>query len=560
VAGTDPPGYDAAELIPAPSPYFDADGPAASGPSAAPATQALLTVSYLQRATFYENELVAGYQRIRFGGTPRGPEHPQSRARLRGGQEVTVTYDSTLDGQLGQVYAYYGWAGITAVEASLLAAARDSVTGRLHPWPVVRSFFTFTRNRLAVLVQDALVDLSAACADHVAAQLNDAATIVAKDWARLRLEQTETGPDGMKEPLLPPSLDTPVRTYRKFWRIGDRDLAKRLFEPVRRVVAAREDLRQLEAKGDRLREAMAMDDGPPPDSVVMDVAETEQAAGRMQADMDILYQDVADVLPLGTLVVPLLSLPLKQAQMEHLLGVALGELNGRAEAVVRDINEGGDYLRARYGTWDAAKPLETYLPDGGSVEEALVKLALDDGADKPRYLPVLSEEALDAIVASGRVPRDSFTYVVWAHYKSAVVRGLAAERAREEMIARAVGEVARVAAMLSLLSPWTGTGLRVVSVFLGVGMLAFQAYSVVHQLSRLERQVSGALIELEATNARQVAAFRELMSLPGNYLAEATQAILVEVGLIIAAGAVDEIKQLWHYRAYYLDLQMLLET
>jgi hypothetical protein len=57
-----------------------------------------------------------------------------------------------------------------------------------------------------------------------------------------------------------------------------------------------------------------------------------------------------------------------------------------------------------------------------------------------------------------------------------------------------------------------------------------------------------------------VAAFRELMSLPGNYLAEATQAILVEVGLIIAAGAVDEIKQLWHYRAYYLDLQMLLET
>ena len=560
MAGAEPPGY-AAELIPEPSPYFDADGPAASGPSAAPATEALLAVAYLQRAAFYEKELAAGYQRIRYGGTPRGTEHPHSKARLRGGQEVTVTYDSTLDGQLGQVYAYYGWAGIAAVEASLLAAARDSVTGRLHPWPVVRSFFAFTRNRLAVHIQDALVDLSAACADHVAAHLNGAGMLVAKDWARLRLEQTETGPDGRRERMPSPSLDTPSSEYRKFWRIGDRDLAKRLFTAVQRAVQAREDLRQLEARRDRLREAVAgYDDGPPPTSVVLDLDETEQAASTMAADIDMLYRDVADELELGPLVVPLLSLPVKQAEMEHLLGVTLEQFNGRAEAVVKDIDEGGDYLRARYGTWDAAKPLETYLPDGGSVEAALVKLALDEGADKPRYLPVLSEEALDAVVASGRVPRDSFTYVVWAHYKSAVLRGLAAERASEALLARAIGEVARVAAMLSLLSPVAGRGLRLVSGFLGMGLLAFQAYSVVHQLSMLERQVNLALIDLEAANARQVAAFRELLSQPGEYLTEATQAILFEVGMIIAAGAVDELKQLWHYRAYYLDLQMLLET
>jgi hypothetical protein len=95
-----------------------------------------------------------------------------------------------------------------------------------------------------------------------------------------------------------------------------------------------------------------------------------------------------------------------------------------------------------------------------------------------------------------------------------------------------------VAAMLSLLSPWAGAGLRLVPGFPGVGLLAFQAYQVVHQLSLLERQISVALIELEAASARQVAAFRELMSLPGNYLAEATQAILAGAGLIIAAGAV----------------------
>jgi hypothetical protein len=201
------------------------------------------------------------------------------------------------------------------------------------------------------------------------------------------------------------------------------------------------------------------------------------------------------------------------------------------------------------------------LPDAGSVEASVVKLAVNNAVDKPMYLPILSEAALDAILTDGRVQEDSFTYVVWAHYKSELMRSIAAERQSDEAIRQVAEAVTLVPAALSLTS-WfapTGPAVKLISAFLGIGLMAYQAYSVLHTLEMLNREIDLAMTELETENAVNVARFRELMSMPGQYLTNATETVMVEIGLIIAAKAFDELKQLLHWRYYYLDLETLIE-
>jgi hypothetical protein len=315
--------YDAIELIPAPNDYFDRDGPATpTGPSP-PSTSTVLTIVSMQRAALYEQQLAEGYRQIRFGGNPRATEHPQSTVHLQG-QQYTIVYDSTLEGQLLQIYAYLGWPGIEAAEQSMTAASRSSTTGRLHPWKVVKSFFDFTRNRLALRIQDALVEIEAACADRVVSQLSHAATVVDNDWTKLRFEETEISPDGKREAMIQPSLDTNVRTYKKFWRAGNRKLASDLFTAVTRAVQAQEDLRIQQATRDRLQSAVEnYDDGRTPTGTTEQLNDTNRAIEESLPAIEELYEDVGQLVPLATLIIPVLTIPFNQALMEHQLGTAL---------------------------------------------------------------------------------------------------------------------------------------------------------------------------------------------------------------------------------------------
>jgi len=560
---------DTIELIPAPHTYFDEDGSAVPLPGDALLSKterdSLLAITYAEGVTSYEEALDIGLrQRIH----PPSDRFPSTTMRLPGG-DVRVRFDPDLDRQLLRIYTVHGWSGVTAVEASLTLAAKARYRRHLYPWPVVQRFFLMTRNRLLLQIRSALIDLERYAADQVVYQLNEAANLVDGTLTLLRLEETTVGPNGREELLPSPSWDTPTNVKRTWRRIGNRRIARDLYSPVSRAVAALDAFREVQRRVDNLdaitRKYAA--EGPLTETR-QDLATAREQMSALGGSVEKRFEDVAKVLPMAVMVLPVLSGPFNQALMEHRLGEILEPLRKEPERLMRGISDNTGWLAALIPDWDGHTPLENlFSSEGGllsgkaTLDEAVITVALDKAAKSPAYLPILSERALDQVVAvDGPVQADSLTFVVWGHYKAALIAAVGEEQRREAESEAVLAGLSKVAAFLSLLLWFTPAGAiaKAIQVALGIGLLVYQTYSVVHTLSVLNRDIDSALIEVDRTDLRTLSRLSELQSMRQEYLAQIGSELMSELTLIVGAGAFTELKLLLHYRGYYYDLQTLV--
>ncbi len=558
--------YDCIELEPAANRFFDA-GAADEGwssPTGAPA--GATDIEYVERAARYGRELDRGLQLIRFGNLP-AQRYPRHDVALPG-RTVTVVYDDVLDRRLLEIYVLHGWDGIRRVQEAFALVSGDRWARGLYPWPVVQSFFDYARNRLLLQIRGALVEIERMATADIVVQLNSTAGLVSDAWAALDVRASTRDAAGRQQKVFTgepsPSLDTPITRFKEFYTLGNSLLAQKLHGAVTLAVQARQAVAAQRAKRAKLKddlEAFRDEVGSsPPSGMEKDLAEIEQWLEANAGTVDEHYAKVAALCPMAVLAIPLLVEPFERPELDQALGEVLRHLVGEAELLIKRMPSGESWVAEAVPLPQAGVPLEKLFPPDLCVEEAAIEMAMDGICDDPAFLSLLSEGTLARLVELERVDKDSLHYVVLSHATTALMAALARQRRREERIEAVFGVLAKGAALLSL-AVWAtpaGPVARGVSAALGLGLIAYQAYSVLHQLGQLDLELSKRLVSLNGRSAEDVVFLSELARMRPEYVREMTQAVVTELLLIAAAKAGPDLKQVLHLRGYYLDLEMLV--
>jgi hypothetical protein len=566
---------DGIEIVPGPSRFFDdttllssIESQAARDSPAGDAHAANERLVWARRVAAYEGALANEYRRIRAGSLPNRP-HPHHPVTVAGGT-VDLVYDGTLDRQLRGLYVGHGWAGILAVRAGLKRAATTFPSRVLHPWDVVRDFAEYAIAELWARVRAALVELDKLATDDLAVQLNLSANLVNEAWTRLGVVASNTDEKGQRQrtPGPSPSWDSPTWTDKMFYRLKKPQPLRLIMESMPEAVALRRRLGEIKQSQEHLANELAekvRDFGSvnPPGGQSTKISLDELAAEATQAtaELEELLTRIHAVTPLAVLAVPFLQEPVTQIAVEQTIGEVLIQFRGEAERIVKGLPQGTSWVAQALPSWSPGRPVPTTYTDKRSPEIQVLDLAITGVERRTQFLSMLSERTFDRLVETGTVPKDSFAFAVWAHYKRELIIRLAVEHERAEFWKAVSGFLVKAATLLTILllkAPAASVAARVTTV-LNVGMLMFQCYSVVDQLAQLDQQLGQAVADVDRRSAKEISHIGELLASRRDFGEQLEKTIVTEIGLIVAAGAWPQFREMMHLRGFYFDLQTLLE-
>jgi hypothetical protein len=556
-----------------------------------------LDVAYADLIVAYEREL------DRFGpGRPgRYPDVTITTGCIR----TPVTFDPDLDTQLLQIYIEYGWSDVDAVGVALQKAA----TGRPQSWPwsAVTTFYDSTRNRLLLKIRAELIDIDRRSTERVILLLNQTRNRILEDWQNSGLHQVTIDAPPPRFDLPPaPSLDPGYRrsTGSKVWRMDD-NVAKRLFPLIAEAVRRRAIFHAQPRKIANLQGLVAAHGRFPIAATRQDLEDACQQLRRMGAALNEALEKVYAVMPTAVLAVPMLtSEGLDRPKMEDAIGRVLSPLRGQAEELAHSITAGEGWVVHEIPDWDRKSPLAGLFPakqlgrdmvlvrspaglgavalanppllnncttlEAGVAELAVPIVAVADFDDA--RLPMMSTTLLASLVdPSGPVSPGTFTWVVWAHYVTAVHQALIVRENIAEDLAAMLAALSKIAALISLallftpLAPVAGISalipeaLAAVSSALGIGLIALQAFTVADQVAELNTAVRESLAAVDSQSPATMAALSELLATRSVTVEQITVMVLTELGWVVGANAFPEFKLVMHLRGYYYDLDTLLE-
>ena len=566
---------DVIEIVPGPSRFFDdttllssTEVQAAQQSQAAETQSAEERLAWARRVATYEDALANEYRRIRAGSMPDRP-HPHHPVTVDG-RTVDLVYDGTLDRQLRGLYVGHGWCGIQAARDGLNRAATTFPTRVLHPWDVVRDFANYAIAELWARVRAALIELDQLATDDLAVQLNLSANLVNEAWNKLGVagsDQDEKG-EQHRTPGPSPSLDSPTWTNKTFYHMTKPEPLRLIMDSMPEAVALRRRLAEIKQRHERLSNAIeegteetsatSLPGGP---GIKMDLAELEAEAAQATAELDELLLRIHAVTPLAVLAFPFVREPVTRIDVEQAIGEVMVQFHGEAERIVKGLPQSTSWVARVLPSWSRDKPVPAAYTEKRSPEIQVLDQAIDGVAQQTQFLSMLSDRTLDRLVQAGTVRKDSFVFAVWGHYQRQLIIRLAVENERDEFI-KSVGtflvKAATVASLILLKAPAGSIAARV-STVLNVGMLSFQCYSVVHQLSQLDQQLAQAIADADRRTAAEIAHIAELLATRRDFGEQLELAVVKEIGLIGAAGAWPQFREMMHLRGFYFDLQTLLE-
>lgn len=552
-----------------------------------------LQVAYQQRFALYETQLADALNLL---GALKPELAPSSFPRVSivlDAEEEEVVFDFGLYERLLEIYIYEGWTGISLVEEaldkSLSRAEEDSPSGgtpvdRRTLWLPVKTFFRFTRNLLALLIRETLVGLEQKAAGAITANLSISAWQVAKAWVtdfqvvQDHRYEYEPFPEGHY-------------VKREFYRFENRPRSDALFaalsEAVRQRVAYDETL-QREA---RFREAVETNRGHLQRVKERAQPQEKQRLDQSLAKLDLKLQGVEQITaqsrallsstlsivhasnPLGLIVLGGLGVGFTQGEMEDKLGMALRSLREKIEEIGQGIDPNLGRVASQIPSvyvggpvaWDAVQrwdPPAECLSLG--IEHVMVDATMSELADDPGWLPLAHEATWHRLVESGTIAKDSFEYVVYAHYVSALIERLESERRVDEMSEKFWGYLGRIAAALSLASlatPATAGAaplLRGLSVVADLAVMAHEIYSITGNLARLDQALAQQLIHPDAFALEHLARLGELAQIRREALDQISVQVALELAALGASASWGSVKNLMLARGYYSDLETLL--
>lgn len=529
-----------------------------------------LEVAYLERTIQYKQKIKQFYAG-RVGPPPPPERRPTVKVDLPGGTE-TVVFGEELDARLMEIYVLHGWwDGILRLEKSLARAQKEIETRSTEPWFVVVPFYLFTRNRLILLIRQALIEIEKKAAQDIIARLSLTAMEVNTAWnTQFQFEEISPPAEGG------PGSDE-AKPSGTTYSIGNRGLSDNLFLVLSETVKARTFLDEQNEKRERLESTIeggerefGKGNAPGVGGTYMELEDTKKLIAQTNAALNRLYEQMIGLAPLAMLALPLLKQGFEQPDMENIIGETLWPFYRKIDKLAEAIDPQTSLVEMNFpgiqeNVPNATHKLESLFSFGYNIEVLCAEKSISTAVDNPAYLPLLSEETLYRLIETKVIEQGTLTHIVCQRYTLILMKQIENKRESEEMLKTFFEALARIGAGLSLASlllssnPAVSAPLRIVSAVLGIPVVLFQMYSVVHQLSAFDQAVNLRLTEPGTTRIESLAGIGELSVMRAGYAQQITQTMLTEIGLLIAGGKWAAFKQGLHVRGYYADLEVLLE-
>jgi hypothetical protein len=484
-------------------------------------------------------------------------------------EEQELIFDEDLLNSLFEAYAVDGWPVIQHIETLLRNRWRQEDESRSagvdHSlWQAAVPFFLFARNILALLIREALISIELKAARFIYNRLNSFADIISAAWL------TQFKFESVKD------ASPPV------YRMGNRDLAKRLFAGIKNAVDAKarlddaiRRLPEVQQRLDAIRRGLTTEFQPHSYSSMLAAAplrDEEERLEEAQRQSELLLvqitQLIADESPLALLVLDALQPQFMQGAMEHKIGQVLFALYEENDKLAKALDPAVSMVQQQFTgrrsqTKYAATDISSLtLPQSG-YEMAAARMAVDGLSNNPQYFTLLHEETWSRMIGAGIVARESFEYIVAFQFGQAVNRAIEDSERKSDTFQKAMANVSRIAAGLSLLA--LASPAAAATPFLrGVGYIAngicllYAARSVVAEISRLDTKIKDELIDGSSLSVRGLADLGGLVTTNQNVFGEIVLPALTPMLIMMIGANLPLIATLVRRYGYYSDLETLL--
>jgi len=493
------------------------------------------------------------------------------------GESTTIVFDADLLSSLIELYALRGWRGVAAVERTLGGRWATETDGTptsggtgVSVWAAVAPFFKATRNLLASLVRDALVEIEREARSRIEQQLKAIDEALERAWtAELRMLEVEK----LTYERQPDKERSPVVT--RSFAFGNRALADDLFTDMTFAVKAKtevedklkratRDAAQLAARQDA-EQRNRQNAGAPgmtspyaedatPENVERKKAEAADAETQFQSLVASLQAGLAHNVPLALLVFDGLQPGFRQADMEHRIGAALATLRQRVRTLRATLEKSGEQVALRFAD-DPAKALGDFGPaSSAGVENAL----LDDVLQRPdevAFVPLLSQDTWHELVSSDAIPKGGFSYFVYFHYMNGLLTRQADAAAKEGRVANVMGMSLAIVSIAVAFFPVFAAA----EVALGVFALCHALHDAASRLSQVDTALAGLLVQPGSSVMPAMARIGELERLRSEMILTVPAGILLGLVANMTGQRWLLTKRLLLGYGYFSDLKTLYE-
>lgn len=559
-----------------------------------------LQSAYQERFLFYERQLAEAMNLLGLLSPMLPPSHYPKISVLIDGEEEEIVFDFGLYETLLEIYIFEGWEGILLVEEALdkrlPLADVDTPSGGTPVndatiWFPVQAFFRFTRNLLALLIRETLVQIEQKAANAIVTTLSVSNWEVTKAWYHdFQFELDNVYSNVKATPSDHDNLRGGYVGSQKFYRFGKQArgqsdaLFATLSKAVRQKFAYEETLQQVARVRDIIRNTRRKIQSPQRRTQPYRKQRLEEQLAHLELRQEELQQvtkqseeflkTILSVIhincPLGLIVLDGLKVGFRQEDMEHKLGMALAEIMMNIDEIGRGVDPGLSRVAAiipapidrKQISWVA---VQRWKPPRNGIELCAANAAVGQLASDPGWFPLAHEATWHRLVESGAVVKDSFEYVVYFHYTSALIDLVESKREIEEAFEKFWRSFSRVAAALSLATLATPATAKFAPVLRGASaiadlvVMAYTIYSVTGNLIRFDQLLAEELVHPDAFALEHLARIGELAQIRREALEKIPEQIVRELALTITGARWALVKNLTLARGYYSDLEALLD-
>jgi hypothetical protein len=494
-----------------------------------------------------------------------------------------VVLDGSLWQQLFDIYLYHGWDGIGRVDSGIRGLFQVTIPPT-SVWAPARRFFEETRALLGGMVRDGLIELERASVARMTTNLSRTATAIENAWAHYGITRT------VHTTTRPVAADAAGATFEEeveTFQFGHEAQTQALFESLtaavqqrtqyeaelQRVANMRTHIQQLRATATRFRTR-----GRPLSSDAqltreLDLKEAE--AKRLEDKATAFYHSmlvvVKDHSPLGLLALEGLAPGFKRTAMEGLLGAMLWHTRARLSTLRGQVNAGQSKVRtllpgtsfADLDGRQAASVSDALVVPLEGPERAVISAALDRFGKDGGWFPVLHEATLHQLAEAGEITPDSWLFVVWNRYVTALTRVLGKRRQDDDASAEfwsGFSKAAAAASLTLLVTPAAkvGVALRGAVAVADLVLLLHTVTSVTGQLAYLEELQNQQVVHPDAFSVEGLGRLGELGAYQRRLLEGMAQQVVIELALIAAGARWPVVKEALMLRGYLQDLETLL--
>ena len=498
------------------------------------------------------------------------------------GQKQRLPIDDQLYTALYDLYTVYGWDGLDAVRQALTDQIRAT-----DPDDVLWTawlFFLFTRNLLAVLIRETLIELEAQAAQIIFGKLGEVQQKLSAqlmgDFAFDYTPPTKAPKYGVE----PGSSQIPEN-----YKMRKRAIATSVYEAMKKAVDARTDYEALVARQEKAKkeataagQAQIDESGPGymspstgDDSASVRLKRAAKELGELPDQLAAAYdkyQSAQDALagntPFAALALPGLEKGFKQEDMENALGKMLTELARGVDEVVAATKPGDSRIKRNLvglpEKWlndtTQSKPLppmtleRLYLPQM-RFETELVSALNSSAGDDPAVSWLLEPRSWAYLLLSGTIEPGSFQDIVIFQW----VRGIVTQRQASAKARIRFTQNLRICAAVLGLAMFVFPPAGLLALAAAVAVTADHIHYSASQLAELDHSLRALLPNLGSDGQQTLAEIGSLYAARPKMIEGMTKEALLMI-LTLGAAQIRVIGEVLLAQAFFDDSMTLIRA